>query len=284
MVTRTMPRELSVSRSLYEDGSDITILTCIVDWAGGETDYSNGPYSMYMKSLTVTDYSTGDSYGYSDKSGDWKSITANGGKVNGNSADEPTSTESAPAITATVDSIPVPWSGTHKETSSWVTPNVWPWVATDAPSSTSTDLPSGWESRSNHIQPPSGGSVSEHSPAPTNSSLDSITKIRFSTSQSTSHSTSVPLASSSAAFFPSGLKSSTKNVTRHTSKTTTKGHLTRTAATAKSTTENDATATKVSSHGAPSVNSSTSRFQPPTFFGALSTIICALFGGTVMLL
>lgn len=284
MVTRTIPRELLVSHLLYKCGSDITILTCIEDWAGGETDYSNGPYSMYMKSLTVTDYSTGDSYGYSDKTGDWKSITASGGKVNGNSADEPTSTESAPAITATVDSIPVPWSGTHKETSSWVTPNVWPWVATNAPSSTSTDLPSGWESRSNHIQPPSGGSVSEHTPAPTNSSLDSITKTGFSTSQSTFHSTSVPLASLSAAFSPSGLKSSTKNVTRHASKTTTKDHRTQTAATAKATAEDEPTATTVSSHGAPSVNAGTSRFQPRTIFVALSTIICALFGGTVMLL
>ncbi|KAJ5093238.1 Cell wall glucanase [Penicillium angulare] len=129
-----------------------------IQWAGGETDYSKGPFTMYMKSMSVTDYSTGSSYTYSDKTGTWQSITADGGKVNGNSAEEPASTQSAPEVTATVD-IPVPWSGTHKETSSWVTPDVWPWVATDSPTAGATGLPSGWESSSGHLQPPGGGSM-----------------------------------------------------------------------------------------------------------------------------
>ncbi|CAI7601621.1 unnamed protein product [Penicillium pancosmium] len=255
-----------------------------IDWAGGETDYSKGPYSMYMKSMTVTDYSTGNSYSYGDKTGDWSSITADGGKVNGNSADEPTATESAPAITATVDSVPVPWSGTHKETSSWVTPNVWPWVATDAPSSTSADHSSRWESRSNRIQPPSGGSVSEHSPAPTNSLLDSITKTGSSLSQSTFLSTSASLASSSAVFSPSGLKSSTMSVTRHKT-TTTKKHWTRPTDTEEDTDGSEATATANSSHDAPSVNAATSRHQSPASLAVLSAILGGLiFGGIVVLL
>ncbi|KKA26514.1 hypothetical protein TD95_004235 [Thielaviopsis punctulata] len=29
------------------------------EWAGGTTDYSKGPYSMYVKSVSITDYSTG---------------------------------------------------------------------------------------------------------------------------------------------------------------------------------------------------------------------------------
>lgn len=119
---------------------------------------------MHMKSMTVTDYSTGTSYRYGDKSGSWQSIIAEGGKVNGNRAAEPTSTESAPVITATIDSVPVPWSGTHKETSSWVTPDVWPWVATGAPSASSTGYQSGWESSSGQKQPPGGGSISERPP------------------------------------------------------------------------------------------------------------------------
>lgn len=117
---------------------------------------------MYMKSMTVTDYSTGTSYRYGDKSGSWQSIVAEGGAVNGNKAAEPTSTESAPAITATIDSVPVPWSGTHKETSSWVTPNVWPWVATGSPLASSTGYD--WESGSGQNMPPGGGSMSEQSP------------------------------------------------------------------------------------------------------------------------
>ncbi|GKZ68687.1 hypothetical protein AnigIFM63309_010780 [Aspergillus niger] len=128
-----------------------------IDWAGGTTDYSAGPYTMYLKSLKVTDYSTGSSYSYGDESGDWTSITANGGQVNGNiGADTMTSIESAPTVTSTVASIPIPWSGTHRETSSFVTPDVWPWVAT----ATSTSLPAGWTySGSRQTQPPSAASV-----------------------------------------------------------------------------------------------------------------------------
>lgn len=112
--------------------------------------------------MTVTDYSTGTSYRYGDKSGSWQSIVAEGGTVNGNKAAEPKSTESAPAITATIDSVPVPWSGTHKETSSWVTPNVWPWVPTGSPLASSTGYD--WESGSGQNMPPGGGSMSEQSP------------------------------------------------------------------------------------------------------------------------
>lgn len=138
------------------------MLIFVLDWAGGTTDYSAGPYTMYLKSLKVTDYSTGSSYSYGDESGDWTSITANGGQVNGNiGADTMTSIESAPTVTSTVASIPIPWSGTHRETSSFVTPDVWPWVAT----ATSTSLPAGWTySGSRQTQPPSAASVSEHFP------------------------------------------------------------------------------------------------------------------------
>lgn len=82
---------------------------------------------MYLKSLKVTDYSTGSSYTYSDKSGSWKSIVAEGGQVEGNDGAEPQSTQSAPPVTSTVENIPIPWSGTHRETSSFVTPSIWPW-------------------------------------------------------------------------------------------------------------------------------------------------------------
>ncbi|KAH9883980.1 glycoside hydrolase family 16 protein [Xylariomycetidae sp. FL2044] len=45
-----------------------------IEWAGGLTDYSQGPFTMYVKSAYVEDYSTGKEYTYSDKSGDWDSI------------------------------------------------------------------------------------------------------------------------------------------------------------------------------------------------------------------
>lgn len=45
-----------------------------IEWAGGLTDYSAGPYTMYVQSAKVTDYSSGSAYKYSDKSGSWESI------------------------------------------------------------------------------------------------------------------------------------------------------------------------------------------------------------------
>ncbi|KAH1879858.1 hypothetical protein KXX01_004273 [Aspergillus fumigatus] len=139
-----------------------------IQWAGGETDYSAGPYTMYLKSLVATDYSTGKSYTYSDKSGSWRSITSDGGQINGNSDAESISTvESAPPVTATIDSAPIPFSGTHRETSSFVTPSIWPWVPKPTTLSSSiakdTTLPSGWTfSGSRQVQPPSAASISTY--------------------------------------------------------------------------------------------------------------------------
>lgn len=154
-----MLKALLVSGTFYRPREKIADW-CSVDWAGGTTDYSQGPFKMYLKSLTVTDYSTGTAYKYGDTSGTWESITAEGGKVNGNSGAEPTSTESAPAITSTADNAPVPWSGTHRETSSWVTPNVWPWVASGSPTAGATSYD--WESSSGHNKPPGGASASTY--------------------------------------------------------------------------------------------------------------------------
>ncbi|KAL7621024.1 hypothetical protein AAE478_008336 [Parahypoxylon ruwenzoriense] len=44
-----------------------------IEWAGGVTDYSK-PYTMYVKSAHVQDYSTGKEYSYGDHSGTWESI------------------------------------------------------------------------------------------------------------------------------------------------------------------------------------------------------------------
>lgn len=44
-----------------------------IEWAGGVTDYAQ-PYSMYVKSASVEDYSTGKEYSYGDNSGTWESI------------------------------------------------------------------------------------------------------------------------------------------------------------------------------------------------------------------
>ena len=50
-----------------------------VQWAGGETDYDNGPYTMYVKSARVTDFSSGSEYSYGDMTGSWESIKIKAG-------------------------------------------------------------------------------------------------------------------------------------------------------------------------------------------------------------
>jgi beta-glucanase (GH16 family) len=146
-----------------------------IEWAGGNTDYSAGPYSMIVKSLTATDYSTGTEYTYGDQTGTWKSIKSNGGSISGtggsgDQASISSAAASAPSITDPATGNPLPFDGTHREASSTVTrPSVWPWVPS-ASSTLSTSvvqtsiagLPSGWTvTDSGKVLPPSSASVSE---------------------------------------------------------------------------------------------------------------------------
>ncbi|KAI1150346.1 concanavalin A-like lectin/glucanase domain-containing protein [Nemania diffusa] len=50
-----------------------------IEWAGGATDYSQGPFTMYVQSARVEDYSSGKEYTYTDKSGSWESIKITAG-------------------------------------------------------------------------------------------------------------------------------------------------------------------------------------------------------------
>jgi hypothetical protein len=45
-----------------------------IDWAGGETDYGDSPFTMTVKSVRVSDASTGTQYVYGDKTGSYQSI------------------------------------------------------------------------------------------------------------------------------------------------------------------------------------------------------------------
>lgn len=151
----------------------IAQLTFTVEWAGGPTNYGAGPYSMIMKSIAVADYSTGTQYTYSGSSGNWQSIQAAGGKVNSNGGSGASPAGSAaPAVTSASNGAPMPFEGTHSDsTSTFSAPNVYPWVASASTLQTSTvaepttyaGLPSGWTvTSSGKVVPPSGAaSVSE---------------------------------------------------------------------------------------------------------------------------
>ncbi|KAL4874784.1 concanavalin A-like lectin/glucanase domain-containing protein [Aspergillus karnatakaensis] len=184
-----------------------------IQWAGGETDFSAGPFTMYLKSLSVTDYSTGTSYSYGDKSGTWQSIVSEGGEVNGNSASQSvTAIDSVPSITATADSGPIPFEGTHRETTSHTTPNIYPWVprpSSDEPDDPAPSLPDGWNfAGTGKTQPPSRSSMSEHCPQPRFISLSKFMLKRcLPPTQSTLPSTSASHHSWSGFSSPSGLES-----------------------------------------------------------------------------
>jgi hypothetical protein len=101
---------------------------------------------MYVKSVSVVDYSTGSSYSYNGMSGLASSIVANGGQVGGNSGGSITNVQ-APAITNTSPGGDT-WSGTHRTNTATV-------------SYTSYEgLPSGWVvTSSGKVRPPSGAAT-----------------------------------------------------------------------------------------------------------------------------
>ncbi|ETS75961.1 hypothetical protein PFICI_12905 [Pestalotiopsis fici W106-1] len=57
------------SWSASDSGSEGTI-----EWAGGETDYDDGPFTMYVQSIDIVNYNPASTYTYGDLTGDWTSI------------------------------------------------------------------------------------------------------------------------------------------------------------------------------------------------------------------
>lgn len=55
-------------------GGDSSQAAGTIEWAGGATDYTKGPYTMYVKSARIEDYSSGKEYYYSNRSGTGASI------------------------------------------------------------------------------------------------------------------------------------------------------------------------------------------------------------------
>ncbi|KAL7934724.1 glycoside hydrolase family 16 protein [Trichoderma chlorosporum] len=60
-------------------GGDPTLPEGTREWAGGNTDYSKGPFTMYVKSARITDYGGGSEYSYGDMTGSYQSIKVTGG-------------------------------------------------------------------------------------------------------------------------------------------------------------------------------------------------------------
>ena len=104
-----------------------------IEWAGGATDYSAGPFTMYVKSVHVTDYSTGSHYSYSGTTGTWQSINSNGGQVNPQGNGAVASSGTAPSVTSSVpNSAPLAFGngGDGDSSANTATRTGWPWSGT----------------------------------------------------------------------------------------------------------------------------------------------------------
>jgi len=137
-------------------GGDPSNAPGTIQWAGGPTDYSKGPFSMLVRSVAITDYSTGKEYRYGDHSGTWQSIVAVSGAVNA----KPVSGGGGAAVTATASAVsganptvPVGGIGGSSESTAVVT--------------ATGPLPSGWVmTSSGKIVPASSTTVSMCSSPP----------------------------------------------------------------------------------------------------------------------
>ncbi|RDL41754.1 Concanavalin A-like lectin [Venustampulla echinocandica] len=68
--------------------------TC--DWAGGPADFTKGPFSQFVKSVTVQDYGCGGEYTYGDLTGSYQSIKSSG-KCDGKGSSDSSSSASKSA-------------------------------------------------------------------------------------------------------------------------------------------------------------------------------------------
>ncbi|RAK78988.1 glycoside hydrolase family 16 protein [Aspergillus fijiensis CBS 313.89] len=57
-----------------------------ISWAGGETNYSQAPFTMVVQTVDIVNYYPAESYTYSDESGDFESIVMEGGTMTSLSA------------------------------------------------------------------------------------------------------------------------------------------------------------------------------------------------------
>lgn len=65
-----------------------------VEWAGGETDYEAGPYTMLLERVEVVNENPGASYSYGDLSGAYESIVVNDAEGGGESGSSSSSSAS----------------------------------------------------------------------------------------------------------------------------------------------------------------------------------------------
>ncbi|KAL4809277.1 concanavalin A-like lectin/glucanase domain-containing protein [Aspergillus unguis] len=123
-----------------------------IEWAGGETDYSAAPFTMYIKSVNIENTHPGNEYSYSDNSGDWQSIDVDNSKPESSSSKSESSTSTETSTSSTSSETE---TKTDSESSSSTTTTD---SETDSPTSTSASSTSSDSSSSSSSE--SSGSAS----------------------------------------------------------------------------------------------------------------------------
>ena len=71
-----------------------------IEWAGGATDYSQAPFTMYVKSVKITNYNPAASYSYGDTTGSFQSIKKSNTKADGTFGSDQTSSSSSSSVSS----------------------------------------------------------------------------------------------------------------------------------------------------------------------------------------
>jgi beta-glucanase (GH16 family) len=153
-----------------------------IQWAGGETNYNDGPFSAYIKSVSITNYNPAKSYTYGDLTGSYESIVL--GDTDVNTTESSADAGSAPTSPATPSNA----SGTASGSPS----------ATGGASGISGSAPYG---NGSSLTRPGASSNATGSPSPTSSSSaggDDSSSSSSSSSSSASSSSTDSAASSAA--------------------------------------------------------------------------------------
>ncbi|CAG8112514.1 unnamed protein product [Penicillium nalgiovense] len=108
-----------------------------IGWAGGETGYSKAPFTMYVKSIDIVNYTPAESYVYSDRSGSSDSIKISRLVSSETSATTDTATQ---ILSSTNSSTMTPYSASQNEISGSLTVNS---SLTESKNSTIPDIPLG---------------------------------------------------------------------------------------------------------------------------------------------
>lgn len=164
-------------------GGDPSNAEGTIQWAGGETNYDDGPFTAYIQSVSITNYNPANSYTYGDLTGSYESIVLGDTDVNTTTSSSSTGSDS------TADDGSAPTSP----------------VAPSNASGTATLRPSaatGGASGISGSAPYSNGSATTNgtaSPSPTSSSSGSSDGSSSSSSSSSSASSSSTAAAAASA-------------------------------------------------------------------------------------